>query len=79
MGQKQPRVTADEIIRVLKSLGFEKVDQAGSHQKWRHPLTGKQTIVSYHSSEIIRPKTFKKILEGAGLTVDDFIKIRMKL
>ncbi len=79
MGQRQPRVTADEIIRVLKSLGFEKVDQAGSHQKWRHPLTGKQTIVSYHSGEIIRPKTFRKILEGAGLTVDDFIKIRMKL
>lgn len=79
MGQRQPRVTADEIIRVLKSLGFEKVDQAGSHQKWRHPLTGKQTIISYHSGEIIRPKTFRKILEGAGLTVDDFIKIRMKL
>jgi len=33
MGQRQPRVTADEIIKVLKSLGFEKVDQAGSHQK----------------------------------------------
>lgn len=79
MGQRQPRVTADEIISVLKSLGFEKVDQAGSHQKWKHPLTGKQTIVPYHSGEIIRPKTFKKILEGAGLTVDDFIKIRMKL
>ena len=79
MGERQPRVTADEIIRVLKSLGFEKVDQAGSHQKWRHPLTGKQTIVSYHSGEIIRPKTFRKIIEGAGLTVDDFIKIRMKL
>ncbi|OGW37270.1 MAG: hypothetical protein A2Y97_02145 [Nitrospirae bacterium RBG_13_39_12] len=79
MGQRQPRVTADEIIRVLKSLGFEKIDQEGSHQKWRHPLTGKQTIVSHHTGEIIRPKTFKKILEGAGLTVDDFIKIRMKL
>ncbi len=23
MGQRQPRVTADEIIKVLKSLGFE--------------------------------------------------------
>jgi len=79
MGQRQPRVTADEIIRVLKSLGFEKIDQEGSHQKWRHPLTGKQTIVSYHSGEIIRPKTFKKILEGAGLTVDDFITIRKKI
>jgi predicted RNA binding protein YcfA (HicA-like mRNA interferase family) len=33
MGQRQPRVTADEIIRVLKAIGFEKVDQAGSHQK----------------------------------------------
>lgn len=79
MGERQPRVTVDEIIRVLKSLGFEKVDQSGSHQKWKHPLTGKQTIVAYHSGEIIRPKTFKKILEGAGLTVNDFITIRKKL
>lgn len=79
MGQRQPRVNADEIIKVLKSLGFEKVDQSGSHQKWKHPLTGRQTIVSYHSGEIIRPKTFRKILEGAGLSVGDFIKIRMKL
>lgn len=53
--------------------------RSGSHQKWKHPLTGRQTIVSYHSGEIIRPKTFKKILEGAGLTGEDFIKIRMKL
>jgi predicted RNA binding protein YcfA (HicA-like mRNA interferase family) len=79
MGQRQPRVTADEIIRVLKSLGFEKVDQSGSHQKWKHHLTGRQTIVAYHSGEIIRPKTFKRILEGAGLTVDDFIRIKIKL
>ena len=79
MGERQPRVTADEIIQVLKSLGFEKVDQAGSHQKWKHPLTGKQTIVAYHAGEIIRPKTFKRILEGAGLTVDDFVTIRKKL
>ncbi|MBI5640109.1 MAG: type II toxin-antitoxin system HicA family toxin [Nitrospirae bacterium] len=79
MGERQPRVTADEIIRVLKSLGFEKVDQSGSHQKWKHPLTGKQTIVAYHSGEIIRPKTFRRMLEGAGLTIDDFIQIRRRL
>ncbi|MGO9611583.1 MAG: type II toxin-antitoxin system HicA family toxin [Dissulfurispiraceae bacterium] len=46
MGERQPRVTADEIIRVLKLIGFEKVHQSGSHQKWKHPLTGKQTIVA---------------------------------
>ena len=78
MTLRQPRVTADEIIKVLRSLGFEKIDQSGSHQKWKHSLTGKQTIVAYHSGEIIRPKTFKKILEGAGLSVDDFIRIRRK-
>lgn len=79
MGQRQPRVTAKEIIKVLKSLGFKKIDQAGSHQKWKHPLTGKQTIVAYHSGDIIRPKTLKKILEGAGLTINDFMSIRRKL
>jgi len=42
-------------------------------------INRKTDYISYHSDEIIRPKTFKKILEGAGLTVDDFIKIRMKL
>ena len=78
MTPRQPRVTADDIIKVLKSIGFEKIDQSGSHQKWKHPLTGKQTIVAYHSGEIMRPKTFKKILEGAGLSVDDFIRIRRK-
>ncbi|MDI6745342.1 MAG: type II toxin-antitoxin system HicA family toxin [Thermodesulfovibrionales bacterium] len=79
MSERQPRVTADEIIKVLKALGFEKVDQSGSHQKWKHPLTGRQTIVSYHKGEIIRPKTFKKILEGAGLTVEDFRRIRKRI
>lgn len=78
MGQRQPRLTADEIIKVLIALGFEKIDQSGSHQKWKHRLTGRQTILSYHTGEIIRPKTFKRILEGAGLTVDEFIKVRMK-
>jgi predicted RNA binding protein YcfA (HicA-like mRNA interferase family) len=43
------------------------------------PINRKQTIVAYHSGEIIRPKTFKKILEGAGLSVDDFVQIRRKL
>ena len=78
MTPRQPRVTADEVIKVLKSLGFEKIDQSGSHQKWKHSLTGKQTIVAYHSGDIIRPKKFKKILEGAGLSVDNFIVIRRK-
>ncbi|MEO5360711.1 MAG: type II toxin-antitoxin system HicA family toxin [Nitrospirota bacterium] len=78
MGQRQPRVTADEIIRILKSIGFVKIDQSGSHQKWRHPSSGKQTIIPYHAGDIIRPKTLKRILEGAGLSIEDFIRISTK-
>ncbi len=78
MGVKLPRVTADAIIYVLRQAGFEKVDQSGSHQKWRHPSSGRQTIVAYHTGDIIRPKTFRKILEGAGLTVQEFNRLRGK-
>lgn len=76
MASRLPRVTADVVIRVLRKAGFEKVDQHGSHQKWRHSKSGKQTIVPYHKGDILRPKTFKKILEGAGLTIEDFEQLR---
>ncbi|MCX5867873.1 MAG: type II toxin-antitoxin system HicA family toxin [Proteobacteria bacterium] len=76
MGERLPRVNADEIIRVLKKKGFAKVDQSGSHQKWRNLDTGRQTIVAYHRGDIIRPKTFLKILEGAGISVEEFEKSR---
>lgn len=78
MGEKLPRVTADEIIRVLKKAGFAKVDQSGSHQKWYNFETGKQTIVAYHRGDIIRPKTFQRILEGAGISVVEFQRLRGK-
>ena len=78
MGEKMPGVTADMIIRALKKAGFVKVDQSGSHQKWYNYETEKQTIVPYHRGEIIRPKTFRRILEGAGLSVEDFDRFRGK-
>lgn len=42
------RVTADEITRVLRKVGFVKIDQSGSHQKWSSFETGEQTIIPYH-------------------------------
>jgi len=76
MGKRLPRATARVIMGVLEKAGFEKVDQLGSHQKWRHPITGRQTIVSVHAGDSRRPKTFKKILEGAGLSLEEFDALR---
>jgi predicted RNA binding protein YcfA (HicA-like mRNA interferase family) len=44
-----PRLTADEVITILKRHGFCLAGQAGSHQKWRNAANGKQVIVAYHT------------------------------
>ena len=72
---KMPRITANQVIRVLLKKGFVKIDQSGSHQKWKHPETGRQTIISYHRNAIIHPKTLKRILEGADIEINEFIKL----
>jgi predicted RNA binding protein YcfA (HicA-like mRNA interferase family) len=67
-----PKVTADDVVRALRRLGFIKVSQRGSHQKWKQSATGKIVIVAYHSKQIIHPKTFATIVDGTGLTMDEF-------
>lgn len=74
MTYRAPRITADTVIRVLKKLGFVKVSQKGSHQKWVNPKTGKKTIVPYHKGDIIHPKTLQTIVEGTGLNMGEFRK-----
>ncbi|MBM4162330.1 MAG: addiction module toxin, HicA family [Ignavibacteria bacterium] len=67
-----PRATADDVIRALRKVGFVKVGQRGSHQKWKHPLSGRIVILPYHSKKIIHPKTLATIVEGTGLTAEEF-------
>ena len=74
MAPRTPRVTCDEVIAALRKLGFRKVSQKGSHQKWKHPITQRRTVVAYHRGRIIHPKTLETIVEGTGLTMDEFRK-----
>jgi predicted RNA binding protein YcfA (HicA-like mRNA interferase family) len=67
-----PRVTADEVIRALRKIGFVKVSQRGSHQKWKHPVSGRIVILPYHAKRIIHPKTLATIVEGTGLRMEEF-------
>jgi predicted RNA binding protein YcfA (HicA-like mRNA interferase family) len=55
----------------LRKHGFALVSQKGSHQKWRHP-NGRQVIVAMHGNKPIPIGTLKSIIEGAGLTAEDF-------
>ena len=71
MSGRLPVRNAGEVIRVLRRHGFVMVGQKGSHQKWRH-LNGRQVIVAMHGNKLIPIGTLKSIIEGSGLSVDDF-------
>ena len=49
---KLPQMSAIELSKVLKRLGFELIRQEGSHMFFRHP-DGRTTVVPNHSGENI--------------------------
>ena len=70
MSQRLPRVTADEIIRVLEKTGFALSRQSGSHKIYKSS-TGKRVTVPYHKGKMLHPKVLASILRDANLTRED--------
>lgn len=76
MGERPPRITTRQIIKVLTHEGFVLTRQSGSHQIYSSRRTGKRTTVPYHTgSKIIHPKMLKSILKDADLTVSQLRKL----
>ena len=71
MSRRFPVRNAKEVVRVLRQHGFQKIDQAGSHQKWRNP-DGRQVIVPFHGSKPIPIGTLKSIMEGSRIRSEEF-------
>jgi predicted RNA binding protein YcfA (HicA-like mRNA interferase family) len=67
-----PRLTAAEIIAVLKKHGFQRVKTSGGHQKWRSPETHKRVIVPYHAGQTLPLETTKAIIEGSGIPLENW-------
>ena len=47
------RLSAKEIISILKENGFSLLGQKGSHQKWHNAETGATTIVPMHGNNLV--------------------------
>ena len=77
MNPKLPRVTAQEVIRVLERIGFRCVRQSGSHRIYRD-ARGRRVTVPYHAGKTLHPKVLKSILRDADLTVEEFIRLLKK-
>lgn len=71
MTPRLARLTAKELIRILKRKGFVNIGQGGSHAHFEHPASGRFTTVPVHSGKIIGPGLLKAILRQAGLNPDD--------
>jgi len=52
MSEKLPRVTADEVIKALKRVGFSLVRQSGSHKIHKN-AQGKRVTVPCHAGRIL--------------------------
>ena len=71
-----PRLTADELLRVLRRDGWYVTRQAGSHAVLRHTTKPGRVVVPVHASTDVKLGTLAGILADAGLSAEDVEKLR---
>ena len=67
-----PTVTADEVVRVARSLGFQLDRQKGSHAIYLRSDDRSRITVPIHKGKTLKPKTLLAILTDMGISVDEF-------
>lgn len=77
MSPKHPVATDKEVIKVARKLGFEFYRQAkGSHEIWVRHSDGSRIIVPRHAGKTIKKDTMKRILEGLGISPEEFYELK---
>lgn len=70
---KLPRgLSGKEVVKALQKAGFYSKRQKGSHIVLRRDHPFAQVIVPHH--KIVDTGTLDNILDGAGLSIEEFIK-----
>ena len=72
MAERLPRVTGAAILRALERGGLRRVTQVGSHVHLKHPSRPGRVTVPAHRGKTVRLGTLNRILEQAGVMVDEF-------
>lgn len=70
-----PPLKPQEVIAILRRLGFAEVRQRGSHKQFRH-ADGRGTTVPFDSGREISPTLVRKIAQDIGVDVVDFLSQR---
>jgi predicted RNA binding protein YcfA (HicA-like mRNA interferase family) len=67
-----PAITGDQVVKALKQAGFYVDRIKGSHYILRRDADRRQVAVPCHRGVVVKRKTLQTILNGAGLTADEF-------
>lgn len=71
-----PALKPSEVIHRLREAGFVFDRHAkGSHEIWYNPKTHKRTVVPNHPGKDIPKGTLRAIINQAGLSVEEFVKL----
>ncbi len=71
---KLPLLTANELAKIIKKLGFEFKRQEGSHMFFEHP-DGRTTVIPNHPTEDIDRGLLNKIVKhDLQITREEFLK-----
>jgi len=70
-----PAVTAREVVRVAKKLGFTFRRQKGSHAIYRRQADGARVTIAMHAGRTLPPKTLAGIVADMGISVAEFRKL----
>ncbi len=75
---KLPVIHGMELIKLLKSIGFEVIRKKGSHVRLKDK-SGKVTTIPVHSNKEVPRGLLKKIIrEDLEISLDEFMKIYNK-
>jgi len=70
-----PVVTARQLIRVLRRLGFVQTRSRGSHRCFEHPDGRKTTVPVHRGRDIPRGLLRQIVTIDIGITMDDFVAL----
>ena len=68
-------ISSNQMIKILKRLGFSLIRQKGSHAYFRHQ-DGRATVIPIHKNEDLGRGLIRAILRDIEISIEEFDKLR---
>jgi len=70
-----PVLTARDVIRIVKRLGFEFDRQKGSHAVYIRMSDKRRLVIPVHKGRDLKPGTLRGLIDDMGLSVEEFVAL----